>query len=284
MDTKDHRPNTASSGANPSWQEKLRKFVDSTSARKFIIGIIVINLAILGIQATPPGQAEETSYLLDIANYICIVIFAVELVLKGFAYRWEMFKKGWDIFDIIVVLTAVLASSGPTSALRGLRGLRALHLFRLISTLPSLRRVVRAFLRALPGVGAIGFLMMFFLYISAVMATEFFGKSHPDLFGHLGNSIYSLFQIMTLDDWSQEIVGPTMETHPWAWSFFIPFIIFGAFTILNLFIGIIVSAMQELEILDRQNNSEKKDTLEVVERLERDLAELRRRLDESPVR
>lgn len=275
MNTYDHRQ--PASGDNlPAWRRKLTDRVNSKPMKNFVVGVIVINLAILGIQATPLGQSEAKQ-LLNIANHICIGIFVLELLLKGLAYRWEIFKRGWDVFDILVVALAILSSS--TSALRGLR---ALHLFRSISTLPSLRRVVMAFLRALPGVGAIGLLMMFFLYISAIMATGFFGKTHPDLFGHFGNSIYSLFQILTLEGWSMEIVAPTMKTHPWAWAFFIPFIIFGAFTILNLFIGIIVSAMQELDILDRQSNSEKKDALELVERLERDLAELRRRLDESP--
>ncbi|WP_025769977.1 ion transporter [Thioalkalivibrio sp. HK1] len=277
MNTKDHRSSVPY--ANPPWREKLKTQLDSNSMNHFVIGIIAINLVILGIQATPAGKDEGVSGLLDIANGICIGIFVIELILKGLARGSEMFKRGWDIFDIVVVAIALLASSGPASALRGLR---ALHLFRVISALPSLRRVVRAFLRALPGVGAIGLLMIFFLYISAVMATGFFGLIHPELFGHLGNSIYSLFQIMTLDDWSNEIVGPVMKTHPWALAFFMSFIIFGAFTILNLFIGIIVSAMQELDILDRQNSSEKKEALEVVERLERDLADLRRRLNESP--
>jgi voltage-gated sodium channel len=88
--------------------------------------------------------------------------------------------------------------------------------------------------------------MGIFFYVTAVMATGFFSETHPEWFGHLGLSLYTLFQVMTLESWSMGIVRPLMESHPWAWLFFVPFIVFATFTILNLFIGIIVSTMQEI--------------------------------------
>jgi voltage-gated sodium channel len=63
---------------------------------------------------------------------------------------------------------------------------------------------------------------------------------------------------MTLESWSMGVVRPTMELFPWAWSFFIPFIIITSFAVLNFFIGIIVDSMQivqkqEETISDEEN-------------------------------
>jgi voltage-gated sodium channel len=126
-----------------------------------------------------------------------------------------------------------------------LRALRILRVLRLITVVPSLRRVVGGLVAALPGMGSVVMLLALVYYVFAVMATKLFAASFPDWFGSIGASAYSLFQIMTLESWSMGIVRPVMEVYPWAWMFFIPFIITTSFAVLNLFIGIIVSAMQE---------------------------------------
>jgi voltage-gated sodium channel len=147
----------------------------------------------------------------------------------------------WSVFDFAVVVIALIPASGAFSVLRALRVLRVL---RLITVLPSLKRVVGALVGALPGMGSIALLLLLFLYVGAVMATKLFAADHPTLFGDMGKSTYTLVQLMTLDGWSAEIVGPVMTTHPYAWFFFLPFVLATAFTVLNLFIGIVVSAMQ----------------------------------------
>ena len=83
-----------------------------------------------------------------------------------------------------------------------------------------------------------------FFFTAGVLATHLFGATFPHWFGYLNRSLFTLFQIMTLEGWSMGIVRPVMEAFPWAWAFFIPFIMSTTFTVLNLFIGIIVSAMQ----------------------------------------
>lgn len=97
--------------------------------------------------------------------------------------------------------------------------------------------------------------MAIFFYTAAVLATSLFGATHPQWFGGLGPSLYTLFQVLTLESWSMGIVRPVMESHPWAWAFFVPFIVVATFTILNLFIGIIVSTMQELAIVPDPNET-----------------------------
>ena len=107
-----------------------------------------------------------------------------------------------------------------------------------------MRRVVGALLAAVPGIASILGLLSLVYYVFSVMATKLFGADFPEWFGTIGASAYSLFQIMTLESWSMGIVRPVMQTYPLAWAFFVPFILITSFTVLNLFIGIVVDAMQ----------------------------------------
>jgi voltage-gated sodium channel len=108
---------------------------------------------------------------------------------------------------------------------------------------PSMRQVVLGLLNAIPGMATTAGLLLLAFYVFAVIATEMFGSTFKDWFGSLGASMYSLFQIMTLESWSMGIVRPVMEVYPWAWAFFVPFIIVTSFAVLNLFVAIIVNAM-----------------------------------------
>ena len=146
--------------------------------------------------------------------------------------------------------------------------------------LAELRKVVAAFLHSIPGLGGVMAVMLIFFYTASVLATNLFGASHPEWFGSLGRSLYTLFQVMTLESWSMGIVRPVMESHPWAWTFFIPFIMVATFTILNLFIGIIVSTMQELSITPEPGHAQEQ-LLDAVDRMEGELRRLRSALLDS---
>ena len=170
-----------------------------------------------------------------------------------YAFRLGFFKSAWNVFDFIVVGIALVPSSGPLAVLRALRVLRVL---RLISMLPQLRLVVEALLKAIPGISSVFALMIILFYVFAVMATTMFGNHFPDWFGDIGKSMYTLFQIMTLESWSMGIVRPVMQTYPYAWVFFVPFILIATFTMLNLFIGIIVNTMQTIHEQHTQHEVE----------------------------
>jgi voltage-gated sodium channel len=212
--------------------------------------------------------------LLVAIDKLCILIFIAELTVRFVAYRGQFWRSGWNIFDFLIVSIALIPGTGPWAVLRSLRVLRVL---RLLTVVPQLRRVVAAFLHAIPGLLGVIAVMIIFFYTAGVLATGLFAPSHPEWFGSLGKSLYTLFQIMTLESWSMGIVRPVMEVHSWAWAFFIPFIVIATFTILNLFIGIIVSTMQELSTLP-DPHLPVPETLEVLENMEKSLRELRRRL------
>lgn len=207
----------------------------------FIMAVIIINTIILGFETWPKAM-DNAGGLINLLDRIAIFIFTAEIAIKLVAYRWRFFRDGWNIFDFIIVAVAYVPSSAGLSVLRALRILRAL---RLISIVPSMRKVVQGLLSAIPSMGAVVVLLVLTFYIAAVMATKLFGETFPQWFGTLGESLYTLFQIMTLESWSMGIVRPVMEVHPLAWLFFVPFVLVSAFIVLNLFIAIIVNSMQE---------------------------------------
>ena len=218
----------------------LQTFIESPRVQHFIIALILINAVLLGLETSASVMNEWGAFILAIDKMI-LMIFVVEIVLRLYVYRLKFWRDPWSIFDFSVVAIALIPASGPFAVLRALRVLRVL---RLLTMVPSMRRVVGALLSAVPGLGSIGVMLLIFYYVFAVIATNLFGNTYPEWFGGLGNSFYTLFQIMTLESWSMGIVRPIMETYPYAWMFFVPFIMVATFTMLNLFIAIIVSAMQ----------------------------------------
>jgi voltage-gated sodium channel len=217
-----------------------------------------MNAITLGLE-TDQSITARYGGLLHWIDRIILVLFSIELLLKFYVYRFRFFRSGWNLFDLAIVAIAWAPTSGALTVLRALRILRVL---RLISVVPQLRRVVSAIGHSIPGmVSVVGVLGLIF-YVASVLATKLFG-TYPDpnmqeWFGSIGASAYTLFQIMTLESWSMGVVRPTMELFPWAWSFFIPFIIITSFAVLNFFIGIIVDSMQivqkqEETISDEEN-------------------------------
>ena len=238
---------------------KIAQIVEGRFVTIFITCLILINAVTLGLET---NQAMVSSYgaTLYWIDKVILVIFTIELSLKFYAYRFSFFRSGWNLFDLAIVTIAWLPTSGALAVLRALRILRVL---RLISVVPQMRRVVSAIGHSIPGmVSVVGVLGLIF-YVAAVLATKLFG-THPDpymqeWFGTISASAYTLFQIMTLESWSMGVVRPTMALYPWAWAFFLPFIIITSFAVLNFFIGIIVDSMQIAQKLEAQENGQDDD-------------------------
>ena len=220
-------------------QEKMRAWVENPKVQNLIMALIVINAVILGLE-TVPAAMDRFGTILLATDSIILGVFVVEVLVRIFAHRLAFFRDPWSLFDFTVVAIALIPASGPFAVLRALRVLRVL---RLLTLVPSMRRVVGALLESIPGLGSIALVLMLIYYVFAVMATKLFGENFPQWFGSIGESLFSLFQIMTLESWSMGIVRPVMEVHPNAWMFFVVFILIATFTMLNLFIAIIVNAM-----------------------------------------
>ncbi|WP_211051180.1 ion transporter [Parasphingorhabdus halotolerans] len=249
--------------------EKIRALIESSRFQNAIMVVIVLNAIIIGME-TSPGLMARYGEILVALDRIAIVIFIVEIALKLIVYRLSFFKNGWNIFDFVIVGAALLPTGGSLSVLRALRILRAL---RLISAMPKMRKVVQGLFAAIPSMGTVIVLLGLVFYIAAVMATKMFGSEFPQWFGTIGASLYSLFQIMTLESWSMGIVRPIMEVYSWAWVFFVPFVLVTSFVVLNLFIAIIVNAMHEET--DEEQAAQRDEILHEIRGLRREVADMR---------
>ncbi len=224
-----------------TFRTRLSAFLDRPLIQNFIIAVIVVNAITLGMETSKTLMGAAGPLILTI-DRICLAIFTVEIASKLFARGPAFFRSGWSLFDFTVVAISYVPDAGALSVLRALRILRVL---RLVSAMPRLRRVIEGFLSAVPGMASVFGLMALIFYIASVIATKLFADSFPDWFGTLGRSAYSLFQIMTLESWSMGIVRPVMEVYPYAWIFFVPFILVTTFAVVNLVVGLIVNSMQD---------------------------------------
>jgi voltage-gated sodium channel len=222
-------------------RERLATWLETAPVRNFVIAVILFNAVILGLETVPAVMAAWGPVLL-LLDRICLAIFTVEIALKLYALGPRFFRSGWNVFDFMIVGVALVPGAQTLGVLRAMRILR---LLRVISVTPSLRRVVEGLLRSLPGMGSVFLLMGIIFYIGAVMATKLFGESFPDRFGTLWGSGFTLFQVMTLEGWSDGVVRPVMEVYPYAWAFFLPFILITTFAVVNLLVGLVVNSMQD---------------------------------------
>ena len=221
----------------------------------FSIALILINAAVLGLETWPAAMTTAGGLILAL-DKASLAGFVLEIAVRIYVHRWAFWRDPWSLFDFAVVAIALVPATGQLAVLRALRVLRVL---RLLTMVPSMRRVVGALLASIPGLGSIGLVLLIIYYVFAVIATHLFAGAYPEWFGQLGRSLYPLFQIRTLDSGSMGISRPVRESFPYAWAFFIPFILVATFTMLNLFIAIIVNAMQSY------NEQEQQDTVAAFE-------------------
>ena len=218
----------------------LRSIVEDPRSERAIMVLIGINAVILGLETSPDVMASWGTAL-EWLDRAILAVFVVEIAARIAVHRLAFFRDPWSVFDFVVIGIALVPATGEFSVLRALRVLRVL---RLITGVPSLRRVVSGLLTALPGMGSIVLLIGLLYYVFAVMATKLYGEDFPALFGTLPRTLFTLFTVMTLEGWVDGVVKPIMEKFPYAWVFFIAFIVVTTFMVLNLFIGVVVSAMQ----------------------------------------
>ena len=258
--------------------QKLGRYVESDLVQKIIIGLILLNALTLGLETNSKIMNKYGDQISFLDKFI-LSIFVVEIVIKLGYRKLGFFKDGWNVFDFIIIGIALAPATGSLSVLRTLRIFRAM---RLLSVVPSMKKVTQALLSAIPGILSVGSIILLIFYVSAVLATNFFGSDFNSWFGNIGRSMFSLFQIMTLESWSMGIVRPVMELYPWAWVFFVPFILVTSFAVLNLFIGIIVDAMQSQNTKKEQSATEAK--LKQEASLQREISLLRQEIKEFNTR
>lgn len=243
--------------------EYFRKIVDSKAFQYFIIGVILAAGVIVGLE-TYPALMQTSGDLLHMLDHIVLYIFVVEILLKIAAKGskpWEYFNDGWNVFDFIIVAVCFMPIGGAYIAV--LRLARILRVFRLVSALPKLQILVGALLKSIPSMSYVGILLFLLFYIYAVIGTFMFGQNDPIHFGSLQVSMMTLFKTITLEGWIDfmniQVYGSNLygyenfpdtvrvpSAHPFAAPvYFVSFILLGTMIMLNLFIGVIISGMEE---------------------------------------
>lgn len=253
-------------------RDQARALIESPAFEGAVAAVILVNAVTLGLETSPAAAARFGDFLFLVDRTV-LLIFVVELLARFFVFRSRFFDDPWRVFDLLIVAVSIMPSAGAFTVLRSFRVLRVL---RLVSLVPSMRGVVGALLKALPGMASIIGLLGLVLYVSAVLATKLFGAVEPGFFGDLGSSLFTLFQVMTVEGWP-DIARAVMAHAPQAWIFFVVFLLVATFMVLNLFIAVVVNAMQAQVTADLKDDSDAhaREILEEVKLLRREIEALR---------
>jgi voltage-gated sodium channel len=254
-----------------TWRDRIEQFITHHAIQNFLVFLIVVNAAILGIE-TNHEVMDTWGHELFLLDHVILGIFILEIVLLIAARGFSFFKDAWCVFDFIVVGIALVPASGSLAVLRALRVLRVL---RLINKVESMRKVVGGLLSSLPGLGSVFGLIMIIFYVASVIATNLYHKDFPDWFGSLSTSAFTLFQVMTLESWADGIARPVMEVFPYSWVFFIFFILIATFIIFNLFIAVIVDSITADKEKDHRDHSHQLSVQDELVELRKEVTALR---------
>lgn len=224
-----------------NWSQSV---VSHPAFTSIVMGLIIFNAVIIGMETYPNLYYQYKDWFYY-SERLLLWIFTFEIAIRMIAVRpWHnFFKDGWNLFDFVIIASGHLLAGGYFVSV--LRVLRILRVLRAITIMPSLQKMILALLRTIPALGNIIFLMFLLFYIFAVLGTMFFKETAPEYFGTLHASFLTLFQVVTLESWASGVMRPILADEPWAWAYFVAFILVGTFIIINLFIGVIVNNMQQ---------------------------------------
>jgi voltage-gated sodium channel len=229
----------------------LARLVDSPAFTTIVVATIVVNAAVLGLQ-TYEGVEDRWGGWLFVINGVCLTIFVIELAIRMASY-WPrpltFFRNGWNVFDFIVILAVFVPGIRQNSTL--LRLLRLLRVVRIVRVLPDLRVLLLGVWRSVPPLASIGAVTAMILFVYGMVGWIWFGDELPDQWGNIGRAMLTLFVMLTLENFPI-YMDAAMEIEPWAWIYFVSFILVAAFIVLNVLIGVVLNSMEEARELDRR--------------------------------
>ena len=225
--------------------------VDSGPFTVVVLATIVVNAVVLGLQ-TYEGAIERWGEALDLVNAACLAVFIVELLVRIASYwprPWEFFRSGWNIFDFVVIAAAFVPGIRQNATL--LRLARLLRIVRIVRVLPDLRVLLLGVWRSVPPLASIGAVTAMILFVYGMVGWILFADDLPDQWGNIGRAMLTLFVMLTLEDFPV-YMADAMAIEPWAWVYFVSFILLAAFIVLNVLIGVVLNSMEEARELDRR--------------------------------
>ena len=259
------------------------RLVESPSFEYFIIAVILANAALLGLGTSSLVEGRYGDWL-ELGYDAALGVFIVEALLKMLALSprpLRYFREGWNVFDFLVIVFSLVPATGQLAMITRLA--RLLRVLRLISTVRDLRLIVAALVRSIPSVGHVMMLMSILVYIYAIMGYQLFHEHDPEHWRNLGISVLTLFNIITLEGWT-EIMYTAMKLHSMAWMYFVSFVVLGTFVVINLFIAIIINNLDEAKVerlREMQGPVSRDELLREIRATQAALQRLERRLDDD---
>jgi len=220
------------------------RLVSKPLFEQLIIGLILINGVILGLE-TSPLLVERYGAFLHLGNHLILGVFILEAALKMIAVAPQVdryFRDGWNVFDFSVIVFSLIPATGEFAMIARLA--RLLRVVRLVSTIPELRLIVSTLVRSIPSMIHVMMLMGIIFYIYAITGYQLFHEHDPTHWRTLGISLLTLFRVVTLEDWT-DVMYIAMEFHPMAWMYFVSFVVLGTFVVVNLFIAVVINNLDE---------------------------------------
>lgn len=224
-------------------QNTFEKIRSNQAFELFVVGIIVFSAVMIGAKTYDvPDSVTRVVVWLD---WFITIFFMFEITIRflGEKHKKDFFKRGWNIFDTLIVTVSLIPIEDSELAIVG-RLIRIFRVLRMVSIIPELRMLLNSLLKALPRLGYVALLMFIIFYIYAAIGATFFGEINPVLWGDIARSLLTLFRVMTFEDWT-DVMYETMEVYGYSWIFYLTFIFFTAFAFLNMIIGIVVNVLEE---------------------------------------
>ena len=260
-----------------------KRIVGQAWFRHGITAIIIINAIIIGLDTSKVLHAAYGT-LFEAANRVILGVFVVEAVLKiaaEFPRIQRYFQDGWNLFDFAIVVVSLLPNTGELATLARLA--RLLRVLRLVSTLPELRLIVATLVRSIPSMANVVLLLSIIFYVYGVAGYHLFHEVDPTHWRTLGISLLSLFRVVTLEDWT-DIMYAAMAAYPWAWAYFVSFVILGTFVVINLFIAVVINNLDEAKqerLRELQQPPTRDELLAELRQAQRALANLQATIDRA---
>ncbi|MEM7096782.1 MAG: ion transporter [Pseudomonadota bacterium] len=257
------------------------RIVESSWFNQLIIGVIVLNAAVIGLDTSTTLTARYGTWF-ALANSSFLAIFIIEALIKLVAHAprvQDYFKDGWNLFDFSIIVISLIPATGQLAMLARLA--RLLRVLRLISALPELRLIVATLVRSIPSMGHVLALMSIIFYVYAVAGYHLFHEIDPTHWRNLGISLLSLFRIVTLEDWT-DIMYAAMAGNPWAWVYFVSFVVLGTFVVVNLFIAVVINNLDEAKaerLAELQEPPTRDEILKELRATQEALAQVRNKLE-----
>ena len=249
-----------------------------------IIGLILLNALILGLETSPTLVAQYSEWF-EIGQTFILTAFIIEALLKITAVAPHLkryFGDGWNLFDFSIIVLSLIPATGELAIIARLA--RLLRVLRLISTIPELRLIVSTLLRSIPSMGHVMLLMSIIFYIYGIAGYHLFHLHDPTHWETLGISLLTLFRVVTLEDWT-DVMYTAMELHSWAWVYFVSFVFMGTFVIINLFIAVVLNNLEQAkaeQLMELCTPVSRDELMAELTATQQALARLHKRMEKMP--